>query len=901
MPKKKKTQLKPLARGFATTSIPKKAVQAEEIELSADETPPTEDEVANPASADLPTAPQGAQPDSDKPGVQPDDQQNFQGMVDKYQEKTEKEISRTIKATEVDRRVSKGFNAVDVDPVLVEEILRLHLQEESSTARNCIEQTKEKAVTRLALTYGILRRLGFAEDLVEQCLRTMSGVELDEALDWLTVHCPDNEVEMTDAPDSARSNNVPDPRVPVVSKEVPPKPLEPDSYKSTKPGTNLSQTLDSGNQTPSQEGPSTSVTLPSSGSISPELDDPNLEYARLKLQILDVKTSITSQQQKLDATGVLEEKLRRIKAHYFFDERDAERLYRSELEKTNAQRLRDTLRGSLKPGRPKSPKRIDVPKTVTILPGPELQSDLFDEEDNESSGGLLEILEAPSEVEGPRGTKIFVKDMSFTKQSGGKLPQTVLLDYVSKIDRYAAVTFNSLSQHSRAKRFAVRVSWSGRKQDEWKMEDVACREDSQAEQYIATVALHVLSFPPTDGFAAGTMTSPVGNTFFRLFPSVFRDLWDELEADRKLKQERINRDIWAKLWDIVGQKIDIGRETREVVTGSVPEVKGVSQTSTHLRNIEANYDQLIADLKSRQSKSAYQEMLVSLVSFISPKHDYKDTSGPSKLITDSKVLRRHSFNIGTALKFLSSAVRPDGECELGLLELATNVPISGKSTQVPAFILEDQLSRGRSCKIYCTEPRRISAVSLAQRVSRELGDPPGTVGTLSSLVGYAIRLESNTTKNTRLTYITTGIALRMLERGSGRGEQGTAFDEITHLIIDEVHERTIESDFLLVVLKSLLPLRPDLRVILMSATVDSEKISSYFGGCSVIHVPGRTFPVDVMYLEDAVELYRLVNIEDSPYAKRLHSKFYQRKNRTDWDEATLIDEDEDATLAEGEI
>lgn len=122
---------------------------------------------------------------------------------------------------------------------------------------------------------------------------------------------------------------------------------------------------------------------------------------------------------------------------------------------------------------------------------------------------------------------------------------------------------------------------------------------------------------------------------------------------------------------------------------------------------------------------------------------------------------------------------------------------SGKSTQVPTFILEDQLARGKPCKIFCTEPRRISAISLAQRssryflmsatfsipqllgVSRELGDAPNAVGTLSSLVGYSIRLESNTSKNTRLAFVTNGIALRMLEGGSGQGGQGTAFDEIT--------------------------------------------------------------------------------------------------------------------------
>jgi hypothetical protein len=104
---------------------------------------------------------------------------------------------------------------------------------------------------------------------------------------------------------------------------------------------------------------------------------------------------------------------------------------------------------------------------------------------------------------------------------------------------------------------------------------------------------------------------------------------------------------------------------------------------------------------------------------------------------------------------------------------------SGKSTQVPAFVLEDQLARGLPCKIYCTEPRRISAVPLVQRVSRELGDSAGAVGTSSSLVRYSIRLESNTTRNTRLAFVMNGIALRMLEGGTGPNGQGTAFDEIT--------------------------------------------------------------------------------------------------------------------------
>ncbi len=184
----------------------------------------------------------------------------------------------------------------------------------------------------------------------------------------------------------------------------------------------------------------------------------------------------------------------------------------------------------------------------------------------------------------------------------------------------------------------------------------------------------------------------------------------------------------------------------------------------------------------------------------------------------------------------------------------------GKSTQVPAYILEHCMSQGRNCKIYVTEPRRISAISLAERVSEELGEPRKSVGSNDSLVGYAIRLESNVGKNARLVYATTGIVLRMLE--------GTAFNEITHVIIDEVHERSIESDFLLIILKTLISHRKDLKVILMSATVDAERISKYCGGCPTIAVPGRTFPVNVHYLEDAVEMSDYIIEDDSPYAFR---------------------------------
>ena len=114
-------------------------------------------------------------------------------------------------------------------------------------------------------------------------------------------------------------------------------------------------------------------------------------------------------------------------------------------------------------------------------------------------------------------------------------------------------------------------------------------------------------------------------------------------------------------------------------------------------------------------------------------------------------------------------------------------------------------------------------------------------------MGYAIRLESRVSAQTRLVYATTGIVMRMLERSD-------ELQDITHLVLDEVHERTLDSDFLLIVLKKLMARRPSLKVVLMSATLNAGRFSEYMGGAPIINVPGRTYPVETLYLEDAIKV-----------------------------------------------
>ncbi|KAK9668827.1 hypothetical protein RND81_13G089500 [Saponaria officinalis] len=169
----------------------------------------------------------------------------------------------------------------------------------------------------------------------------------------------------------------------------------------------------------------------------------------------------------------------------------------------------------------------------------------------------------------------------------------------------------------------------------------------------------------------------------------------------------------------------------------------------------------------------------------------------------------------------------------------------GKTTQLPQYILESETeaARGASCSIICTQPRRISAMSVSERVAAERGEE------LGESVGYKVRLEGMKGRDTRLLFCTTGILLRrLLVDRELRG--------VTHVIVDEIHERGMNEDFLLIVLKDLLPRRPDLRLILMSATLNAELFSSYFGGAPMLHIPGFTYPVRAHFLENILETTR---------------------------------------------
>ncbi|KAJ0910906.1 putative hydrolase [Helianthus annuus] len=207
----------------------------------------------------------------------------------------------------------------------------------------------------------------------------------------------------------------------------------------------------------------------------------------------------------------------------------------------------------------------------------------------------------------------------------------------------------------------------------------------------------------------------------------------------------------------------------------------------------------------------------------------------------------------------------------------------GKTTQVPQYLLDSMWSKGDACKIVCTQPRRISAISVAERISFERGENIG------ESVGYKIRLENKGGRHSSIVFCTNGVLLRVLVKaGNSRAgkEKSTkmvkdAFPDITHIIVDEIHERDRFSDFMLTIIRDMLPLYPHLRVVLMSATLDAERFSQYFGGCPIIRVPGFTYDVKKLYLEDVLLL--------------LKSKSTKVGHRDDRTTKTNIDDDSELT------
>lgn len=219
---------------------------------------------------------------------------------------------------------------------------------------------------------------------------------------------------------------------------------------------------------------------------------------------------------------------------------------------------------------------------------------------------------------------------------------------------------------------------------------------------------------------------------------------------------------------------------------------------------------------------------------------------------------------------------------------------SGKTTQIPQLILDDYIRRdeGALCNIVCTQPRRIAAMSVAQRVAAERDQRIG------DNVGYQVRFDSKLpAAHGSITFCTTGIFLKRLQSAlSEKGGQSEQWlDSISHIIVDEAHERDIDVDLLLVVLQQLIRDRKakskPLKVILMSATIDPTLFQTYFADeatgrlAPVAEVPGRSFPVEKHFLDALVPRLRALPQQrggwvfgDKDVTKYLEQELYMTRN-----------------------
>ncbi|XP_076772317.1 ATP-dependent RNA helicase DHX29 isoform X2 [Arvicanthis niloticus] len=437
---------------------------------------------------------------------------------------------------------------------------------------------------------------------------------------------------------------------------------------------------------------------------------------------------------------------------------------------------------------------------------------------------------ATEEEKGKKKEPHDVRNFDYTARSWtGKSPKQFLIDWVRKnLPKSPNPSFEKVPV-GRYWKCRVRVIKS--ENDVLVVCPTILTEDGMQAQHLgATLALYRLV---------------KGQSVHQLLPPTYRDVWLEW-SDEEKKKEELNKMETNKPRDLFIAKLLSKLKQQQQLQQQHPENKKESSEDP-----EESWENLVSDedLSALSLEPTNAEDLAPVRNLF---RRLQSTPKYQRLLKERQQLPvfKHRDSIVETLK-RHRVVVVAGETG------------SGKSTQVPHFLLEDLLLNecgAQKCNIVCTQPRRISAVSLASRVCEELGCDGGPGGR-NSLCGYQIRMESRASESTRLLYCTTGVLLRKLQ------EDGLLAD-VSHVIVDEVHERSVQSDFLLVILKEILQKRSDLHLILMSATVDSDKFSTYFTHCPILRISGRSYPVEVFHLEDIVEETGFVLEKDSEYCQK---------------------------------
>ncbi|EGE03652.1 ATP dependent RNA helicase [Trichophyton equinum CBS 127.97] len=822
--KKKKAASNP-ARGFATVSVPSK------VKPSASSEPVESEGIAhNPeALAEKPPAGDGQ---NDKAAVQPAshkpelheltsdelerhlEEAELQAIVDKYGTKCKGDAARYSTKMVAERRLlrpqaSQLENVSDwLSPDLLNKILekeKVEAKKQPVISNKSAEYhgqlglaTEESICVNLWILQLTLLALGFQEVDIHEALKTLllhgpleivSGKDPIQALDlafyYLALYLDKEKLALYDEnkPTEAVGKvvTVGDDSISILSEKLASGSSSPAGPART--------------STPSKSTETTSTLLSRPLSADSEGDgsihDPEMlipEFLALRSRLYELDPSIFNKtkskkgvkqasKQTQDAgqdpaIAIIKRKIARIEQDILFDSHEAEERWAGtleELRRTTGEILRNTL--NLPTSMPGTP-RTESHETEALF--------------------------------GSQNTSTKLRD--FGKPVGIN-PRKVLDDVCRSRDTNVTLTYHKLSNNAFLHRNAIEISWSKDQgiMFEAPLKDVSYRiaprslvidmtgisaaSDVQAESYISTVALFIISSHAWKDNKVSIKLS-----------GVWKEVWDEISLEKKEHDDQTDRQV-VKTFKGYIQEYEAHIEEDVVLVHNFRQRYGTGDATPSTEE-DGNG-------KGRPPIWSFRDQVIDAL-----------TSHQTIIICG----------------------------ETG----------SGKSTQIPSFILENELAAGKECKIYVTEPRRISAISLARRVSEELGENKNDIGTNRSLVGYAIRLESKFTASTRLIFATTGIVIRMLERPQD-------FDSVTHLVLDEVHERTIDGDFLLIVLRRLLSTRHDLKLVLMSATVDAKRFSDYLSGAPILNIPGRMYPVETKYLEDVIELTHYRPDKDDSY------------------------------------
>ncbi|KAL2365476.1 hypothetical protein RJZ56_001602 [Blastomyces dermatitidis] len=864
--KKKKPASNP-ARGFTTVSVPSKVKATESSASLSSANAPTQPQGELQRSTESPsTASVGVQPQPELQQLSPDELQKhledaeLQLLVEKYGVKCKNDSTRQVLKLETEKRIlrtqASHLNVADwLSPEILNEIMekeKLEIKKSSEqTSRPEMEEAQihtegEELSIKLWTLRQSLKGLGFAQQNIDAALKATLQLYfndptaskdivwgLDLALEWLGMNCDEKELPVYDKPSSKSSKIATEDATFEKSNTFP------------TPSTTGYNTQSDARSQPRETQIKSSLSLSSASSDESDSDPDSLvpKYIELRTQLYMQQPDLFNQTNKRQRKGVLpvtlandqassnvaklKKKLAKIENDVLFDRDEAENIWQSKLSELREHTAKFLQNAATRESQPETPpielKDTQVQDSSDVL----IETILSDSNENDDMlGGLFAAdLEGPSaavsntEAEG----NTVVRSRDFGKPTG-MTPRRVLEEGCRARDSGCKISYKAISSTAFSHRKEIEIKWS-KAQDippQVPLSDISYKGEShlvcaamtslstptplEAESYISMVAL----------FAIFSHSQKESKIYMKL-PAVWRELWDEFAHVKKEYDDEVDKGILKDIQRLVQEKMSTLEEDVVLLENFRKRNTGVNSPAPRgdswSKKITKTHEQLQDLWVQRSSTSSFASMEFSRKSL--PIWQFKDH------ILDTLAANQ-------AIIICS---------ETG----------SGKSTQVPSFILEKELLSGHGCKIYVTEPRRISAMSLAKRVSEELGEDKNAVGTSRSLVGYAIRLESKISSSTRLIFATTGVVVRMLERPKD-------FQDITHLVLDEVHERTIDSDFLLIILRRLMQERPDLKLVLMSATVDATRFSKYLHGAPILDIPGRTFPVEVKYLEDAIEV-----------------------------------------------